>query len=234
MEKIKKIVFDRRIIIAGISVLLIVFFFVFDLKNYLTLEFVKEFRHEIITLYNDHPVYVIAAYFLIYIVVSGLSLPGAAILGLAAGAIFGFFIATLVVSFASSIGATLACFVSRYLLRDRVQAMFADKFVKINEGINREGHFYLFAARLIPAIPFFVINLVMGLTSMPLRRFYWISQLGMLPGTMLYINAGKHLGSIESLSGITSPQMIISFMLLGILPLLTKRCISFVRQRPIE
>ena len=168
---------------------------------------------------------------LIYIVVTALSLPGAAVMTLAGGALFGFVVGTIVVSFASTIGATLACFVSRFLLREWVQKKFGDKLKSINKGIQDEGAFYLFTMRLIPVFPFFVINLVMGLTKMSLLTFYWVSQVGMLPGTMVYINAGKELAKIESLSGILSPSLLISFTILGIFPITVKKLMSWYRTK---
>jgi uncharacterized membrane protein YdjX (TVP38/TMEM64 family) len=174
---------------------------------------------------------VIAGYFIVYVLTTSLSLPGASPLGIVGGALFGFWTATLVVSFASTIGATLACFVSRFLLRDWVQSKFSDKIAKVNEGIEKEGAFYLFTLRLIPIFPFWMINLVMGLTKMPLSRFYWVSQIGMLPGTMVYVNAGKELAKIESVKGIFSPSLIISFALLGIFPIAVKKLVAFYRKR---
>jgi uncharacterized membrane protein YdjX (TVP38/TMEM64 family) len=167
----------------------------------------------------------------IYILVTSLSLPGAAIMTLAAGALFGLVVGTIVVSFASTIGATLACFVSRFILRDWIQSKFGDKLRTINEGVEKEGSFYLFTLRLIPIFPFWLINLVMGLTKMPLKTFYWVSQLGMFAGTIVYVNAGKELGKIESLSGILSPMLILSFVLLGLFPLIAKKSIAFYKSR---
>ena len=158
-------------------------------------------------------------------------IPGAAVLTLAGGALFGFVVGTVVVSFASTIGATLACFVSRFLLREWVQKKFGDKLQSVNKGIEDEGAFYLFTMRLIPIFPFFVINLVMGLTRMPLRTFYWVSQVGMLPGTMVYINAGKELAKIDSLSGILSPSLLISFAILGLFPLTVKKLMKWYRTK---
>jgi uncharacterized membrane protein YdjX (TVP38/TMEM64 family) len=167
----------------------------------------------------------------IYIVVTALSLPGAAVMTLAGGGLFGFWVGLVVVSFASSIGATLACFVSRFLLREWVQNKFGDKLHSINKGIEEEGAFYLFSLRLVPIFPFFVINLVMGLTGMRLVTFYWVSQLGMLAGTMVYVNAGKELAKIESLSGILSPGLIISFVILGLFPLTVKKLLAWYKAR---
>jgi uncharacterized membrane protein YdjX (TVP38/TMEM64 family) len=224
-KTIKKLI-TVVVIIAAIAV-----FRIFHLWDYLTLSYLKGSQQLFGSWYGDHPVAVISSYMIIYIAVTGLSLPGAAVMTLAGGALFGLGAGTLIVSFASTIGATIACFVSRFILRDWVEGKFGDKLAVINEGISREGAFYLFTLRLIPVFPFFVINLVMGLTKMPLRTFYWVSQLGMLAGTIVYVNAGKELGKIESLSGILSPGLIISFILLGIFPLITKKLLAAYRAK---
>jgi uncharacterized membrane protein YdjX (TVP38/TMEM64 family) len=168
---------------------------------------------------------------MIYILSTSLSLPGATILTLAGGALFGFWAGGLVVSFASTMGATLACVVSRFVLRDWVQGKFGDRLATINEGIAREGPFYLFTLRLIPLFPFWMINLVMGLTKVPLLTFYWVSQVGMLPGTAVYVNAGKELAKIDSLSGILSPSLIVSFAVLGLFPIVVKKLMTLCRAR---
>lgn len=148
---------------------------------------------------------------------------------LAGGALFGLYTGTVVVSFASSIGATLACFVSRYLLRDWVQARFGDKPTTVMRGIEREGAFYLFTLRLIPIFPFWLINILMGLTKMPLRTFYWVSQAGMLAATIVYVNAGRELSKIDSLSSILSPRLILSFAVLGIFPFAAKKLVGLYK-----
>ena len=150
---------------------------------------------------------------------------------LAGGAMFGFWVGVIVVSFASTIGATLACFVARFLLRDWVQNKFGEKLSAINKGIENEGAFYLFSLRLVPIFPFFVINLAMGLTSLKLLTFYWVSQIGMFPGTIVFVNAGKELGKIESLSGILSPGLIISFIILGLFPITVKKLLSYYKKK---
>ncbi len=221
----------KKIVILVIVISLIVAFKVFNLGQYLTLSYLKESLNEFKDLYEKHRVLVIAGYFIIYVLTTSLSLPGASPLSIVGGALFGFWITTLVVSFASTIGATLACFVSRFLLRDWVQSKFSDKIVKVNEGIEKEGAFYLFTLRLIPIFPFWMINLVMGLTKMSLLKFYWVSQVGMLPGTMVYVNAGKELAKIESIKGIFSPSLIISFALIGIFPIIVKKLMAFYRKR---
>jgi uncharacterized membrane protein YdjX (TVP38/TMEM64 family) len=210
---------------------LVAIFFALDLQQYLSLEYLKESQTRFAGLYHENPGLVIGSYMGIYILVTALSLPGAAILTLAGGALFGLVTGLIVVSFASSIGATLACFVARFVLRDWVQNKFGDKLTTINEGIAREGAFYLFTLRLIPVFPFFVINLVMGLTKMSLFTFYWVSQLGMLAGTAVFVNAGKELGKIDSLSGILSPGLIGSFVILGLFPLVVKKIVSFIQGR---
>lgn len=204
---------------------------VFDLDQYLTLSYVKKSLDSLKSFYADHRFVVIAGYFFIYVLTTSLSLPGASPLGLAGGALFGFWTATVVVSFASTIGATLACFISRFLLRDWIQKKFGDKIAKLNEGIAREGAFYLFSLRLIPAFPFWLINLAMGLTTMSLFKFYWVSQIGMLPGTMVFVNAGKELAKIESVKDIFSTGLIISFALIGIFPIAVKKLIAWYRSR---
>lgn len=204
---------------------------IFGLGDYFSLSFIKEYRQQFQAIYSEHTAAVIAGFMSIYVLVTALSLPGAAIMTLAAGALFGLIAGTIMVSFASSIGATLACFVARFLLRDWVQGKFQDKLQTVNQGIEREGYFYLFTLRLIPIFPFWMINLVMGLSRMRLFTFYWVSQIGMLPGTVVYINAGKQLGELESLSGIFSLEIILSFALLGIFPLAVKKIMQLIRAK---
>ena len=222
--------------IAKISIVLIllsviIVFIVFDLDRFVTLSYIKASQEKFQALATEHPLIVITSYMTVYILITSLSLPGAAVLTLLGGALFGLWIGTLAVSFASTIGATLACVVSRFVLRDWVQKKLGDKILTVNEGVEREGAFYLFTLRLIPIFPFWAINLVMGLTRMPLRTFYWVSQVGMLAGTVVYVNAGKELAKIDSLSDILSPSLILSFILLGILPLTAKKVIAFYKNR---
>ncbi|MFH1138779.1 MAG: TVP38/TMEM64 family protein [Pseudomonadota bacterium] len=221
----------KKIAVVLVLALPAVLFFAFDLQRFFTLSFIKESQAGFQSLYREWPLLVPGAFFLIYILVVAVNIPGAAVMSLAAGGLFGFRLGLLIVSFASSIGAALACFLARYVFRDLVRKKFGDRLKKVNDGVLREGAFYLFSLRLIPAIPFFVVNLVMGLTSMPLRTFYWVSQLGMLPGTMVFVNAGKELGRVESLSAILSPGLIISFVILGLFPLAAQKTISFLRGR---
>lgn len=228
----KKVLKKMAMLVAG--GVLVAIFFALDLQQYLTLTYLKESQARFADLYQANPRLVIGGYMAIYILVTALSLPGAVILTLAGGALFGLATGLLLVSFSSSIGATLACLASRFVLRDWVQKKFGDKLSTINEGVAREGAFYLFTLRLIPVFPFFVINLVMGLTKMPLFTFYWVSQLGMLAGTAVFVNAGKELAKIESLSGILSPGLIGSFVILGIFPLLIKKMMTFIQRNKNE
>lgn len=220
----------NKIIIVLAIVLLILLFRFLHLDDYLTLAYLKESREQLALLYAERTGLVIAVYMLIYIVATALSLPGAMILTLAGGALFGLVTGTIVISFASTIGATLACMVSRFLLRDWVQKRFGDKLQRINEGMEREGGFYLFTLRLIPVLPFFVINLAMGLTKIKLSTYYWVSQLGMLPATIIYVNAGKELGQLNSLAGILSPGLIFSLVLLGLFPLTMKKIMARLKK----
>jgi uncharacterized membrane protein YdjX (TVP38/TMEM64 family) len=221
----------QRLLIVAAIVVAVILFKVLGLGHYLTLDYLKASQDKFSQLYGENRLAVIAAYMAIYITVTALSLPGAAVMTLAGGAMFGFWIGFVVVSFASTIGATLACFVARFLLRDWVQNRFGDKLSTINNGIEKEGAFYLFSLRLVPIFPFFVINLAMGLTTMKLLTFYWVSQIGMLPGTMVYVNAGKELGQIESLSGILSPGLILSFVILGVFPITVKKLLTFYKKK---
>jgi uncharacterized membrane protein YdjX (TVP38/TMEM64 family) len=221
----------KKIIAAAVIVAVIICFRIFHLGEYFSLSYIKESREKFELLYSERPVTVIASYMVIYIAVTTLSLPGAAVMTLAGGALFGLLTGTIVVSFASSVGATLACFVSRFILRDWVQSKFGDKLKTINEGIEKEGAFYLFTLRLIPVFPFWLINLVMGLTNMPLRTFYWVSQAGMLAATIVYVNAGKELAKINSLSGILSPGLLISFVLLGLFPIIANKLLKLYKSR---
>jgi uncharacterized membrane protein YdjX (TVP38/TMEM64 family) len=221
----------KKIAVITAMIGLVAIFKVLGLEQYFTLSYVKASQAKLAALYADHRLMVISAYIAIYILVTSLSLPGAAIMTLAGGALFGLLTGTIVVSFASTIGATIACFVSRFVLRDWVQERFGDKLKEVNEGIAKEGSFYLFTLRLIPIFPFWLINLVMGLTKMPLRTFYWVSQVGMLAGTIVYVNAGKELAKIKSVAGILSPGLILSFVLLGLFPIATKRLLSLYRSK---
>lgn len=222
-----------RFLVVILVVVLIASYFAFDLGQYLTLEYVKSQRAALQDFYNNNQALMLSGYFLVYVAVTALSLPGATIMTLVGGAVFGLTNGLVVISFASTLGATLAFLISRFVLRDYVQNKFKDKLNAINAGVEREGDFYLFTLRLIPLFPFFVINLVMGLTPMRAWRFYLVSQIGMLPGTIVYVNAGSQLGALESLSGILSPTLILSFALLGIFPLLAKKLVAYIKARKV-
>ncbi|WP_338503550.1 FAD-dependent oxidoreductase [Sphingomonas kaistensis] len=208
-------------------------FFLFDLGSLLTIDNLKAQRDGIAQLLAQRPVLVIGGFFLLYVAATALSLPGAVILTLAAGAIFGLWLGTLIVSFASAIGASLAFLSSRFLLRDWVKNRFGRRVAAIDRGVEQDGAFYLLSLRLIPAFPFFLINLAMGLTAMRLPVFYLVSQVGMLPGTLVYVNAGTQLAAIRSVSDILSPGLIGSFVLLGLFPLLAKWVLGMVKRRRV-
>ncbi|MCP3175846.1 dihydrolipoyl dehydrogenase [Desulfuromonas sp. KJ2020] len=221
----------KKILIVLTIAVLVTLFFAFDLQRYLTLAELKARQEAFLQFYAANKTLTLGLYFVFYVIVIALSLPGAAVMTLAGGALFSFLPAVIVVSFASTIGSTLAFLVSRFLLRDWVQARFRERLKTVNAGIERDGHFYLFTLRLVPIFPLFMINLVMGLTPMRTLTFYWVSQLGMLPGTAVYVNAGAQLGQIESLGGILSPELIFSFALLGIFPLLARKGVDIMQKR---
>ncbi len=220
-----------KILIILIILISIILFFLFDIHHYLTLEYLRDFKAEFATYNARHPFLTVGIYMVIYITMAILSLPGATILTVAAGTFFGVIEGTIVVSFASTLGATIAMLVARTLLRNYVQQKFKDQIKTINEKIEKEGAFYLFALRLVPVFPFFVINLVMGLTPMRVFTFAWVSQIGMLAGTVVYVNAGSELGKLDSLEDIASPSLLISFALLGILPLVLKKVVDFISRK---
>jgi uncharacterized membrane protein YdjX (TVP38/TMEM64 family) len=217
--------------VVGLIVLGMLAFRYFELGQYLSLGYIKSSQEKFQALYQSHRVLVIAGYMAIYIVVTALSLPGAVVMTLAGGGLLGLVVGTITVSFASTIGATLACVVSRFLLRDWVQRKFGNKLATINAGIEKEGAFYLFSLRLVPVFPFFVINLLMGLTRMRLFTFFWVSQIGMLPGTVVFVNAGRQLAQIDSLSGILSPGVLLSFALLGLFPIAVKKLLALYKRK---
>jgi len=221
---------NRKLFVVVI-IALIAAFFIFDLGRFFSLEYLKSQQAALGALYDDRPLMVIAAFFLIYIAVTALSLPGAAILTLAAGAQFGLLLGTVIASFASTIGATLAFLVSRYLLRDTIENRFGDKIKTFNSNIEKDGALYLFTLRLVPVFPFFLVNLVMGLTRLKTHLFYIVSQIGMLAGTLVFVNAGTQLAQIDSLSGILSPGLLFSFALLGVFPLIAKKVVDMFKAK---
>ena len=216
----------------GLAALLVAFF-VLDLGRFLSLDYLKSSQARFDALYQSQPWTVVGVYFLIYVLVTALSFPGAVILTLAGGAIFGLVWGTVIVSFASSVGATLAFLAARFLLRDSLEARFGARLAEFNRGVAAEGAFYLFTLRLVPLVPFFVINLMMGLTQMKVRTFYGVSQLGMLAGTAVYVNAGTQLAQLNSLQGILSPGLLGSFVLLGLFPLLARKVTDLIKRRQV-
>ena len=214
-----------------ISLIIICFFagfFYFDLLKYLNFEFLGSQKDIFSSLYNDHPLLISLSFFIAYVLITGFSAPGAAVLTLAAGYLFGIFMGTFIVSFASTLGATMAFLMSRFLLRDVIQKKFSSKLKTINEGFRKDGIFYLLTLRLVPLFPFFMVNLVMGLTPIKVLPYFIVSQLGMLPGTIVYVNAGTQLSKINSLKDILSPIIILSFLALALLPWLVKTVMKII------
>lgn len=221
----------KKLWLISLIVLVVSVFYIFDLSQYLNFTYLKENQATFYQYYQQHPVQVSFIYFLVYVISTALSLPGAVLLTLIGGALFGLVWGVVLISFASSIGATLAFLVSRFLLRNPVQNRFGRQLEAINRGIEKEGRFYLFTLRLVPLFPFFIINLLMGLTPIKTSTYYWVSQVGMLAGTIVYVNAGTQLAQLDSVSGILSLPLIISFTLLGLFPLLAKKLLNFIQAR---
>src|SRR5437870_10100788 len=221
----------RRLLLAALLLVSIAAFFAFDLGQYFQIDYFRSKQSAIEEFRRANPLAAAAIFFSIYVAVTGLSVPGAAILSVAVGAIFGLLWGTLIVSFAASIGATLAFLSSRFLFREAVRSRFGDRLRAIDAGLEKEGAFYLFALRLVPAFPFVLVNLLMGLTPIRTRTFYWVSQIGMLPATIVYVNAGTQLATVKSLSGILSPALVGSLVLLGIFPLIAKRAVEAFKAR---
>jgi pyruvate/2-oxoglutarate dehydrogenase complex dihydrolipoamide dehydrogenase (E3) component/uncharacterized membrane protein YdjX (TVP38/TMEM64 family) len=223
----------KKALILIAAAALVIAFFALDLQHVLTLEGLKSSRERFEELRAASPALVTLAFFAFYVLVTALSLPGATVMTLAAGALFGLLWGTAIVSFASSIGATLAFLASRYLFRDGVQRRFGDRLKAINDGIAKEGALYLLTLRLVPLFPFFLVNLLMGLTPIRTRTYYLVSQAGMLAGTLVYVNAGTQLAKINSLSGIVSPGLLLSFALLGVFPWISKRFLELFKRRRV-
>tara|TARA_B110000971_G_scaffold17772_1_gene16339 strand:- start:1429 stop:2121 length:693 start_codon:yes stop_codon:yes gene_type:complete len=213
-----------------VIVLAIIAFFFYDIQQYTTLDYIKAKQQNIIEYYKQNFFFVLVLFIFLYVLVTALSLPVATFLTLVGGALFGFSSGLIIVSFASTIGATLAFLMARFLAQNYVQKNFKNQLSKINKKFKSEGSFYLFALRLVPVFPFFIINVVMGLMTIKTWTFYWVSQLGMLPGTIVYVYAGTQLAQIETFSDITSPSMLIAFALLGLFPLIAKNFIQFIRK----
>ena len=224
---------SKKLTLIVVVALLALAFFALDLNRYLTLDGLKTSLGQFEAWRAASPLLVGLAFLAFYVLVAALSLPGAAVMTIAAGALFGLLAGALIVSFASSMGATLAFLTSRYVLRDSIQNRFGDRLKAINEGMARDGAFYLFTLRLVPLFPFFLVNLLMGLTPMRARTFYWVSQLGMLAGTLVYVNAGTQLAQLQSLSGILSPGLLFSFALLGIFPMIAKNISRWLQGRRV-
>ncbi|CAM2929988.1 pyridine nucleotide-disulfide oxidoreductase [Pseudoalteromonas atlantica] len=223
----------KKLFLVLIAAAAIGLFFHFNLHQLLTLEGLKGSMDQFSQYKEQSPLLVFGGFFLLYVVVTALSLPGAAILTLAAGALFGLVEGLLVASFASTVGATLAFLVSRYLLRDTIKQRFPERLDAIDAGVEKEGGFYLFTLRLVPVFPFFLINLLMGVTAIKAWTFYWVSQIGMLAGTFVFVNAGTQLAQIESLSGILSLDLILSFALLGVFPFIAKGILNVFKKRRV-
>jgi len=223
----------RRAALFLVIATLVALFFIFDLGAYLTFDQLKEQQASLQNWREANPTLSVGVFFAIYVMVAALSLPGAAVMTLAVGAVFGLFWGVVLVSFASTLGATLAFLIARFLLRDWVQHRFGDRLQALNDGIEKDGSFYLFTLRLVPLFPFFVINLLMGLTPIRTTTYAWVSQVGMLAGTVVFVNAGTQLAALESPAGILSPTLIGSFILLGIFPLIAKKMVNRIQAQRV-
>ena len=220
----------KKAVLALVLIGAIAAYFIFDLGQYLSLENFKASQADIVATKDANPALYIAGFFLLYVAVTGLSIPGAAIMTLVAGALFGVVLGTLIVSFASTMGATLAFLSSRYVLRDWVQGKFGERLRAVDDGLEKDGAFYLFTLRLIPVFPFFVINLLMGLTRIKTGTFFWVSQIGMLPATIVFVNAGTQISRIQSTAGLLSPTLIASFVALALFPWAAKAIVAVVKR----
>ena len=220
----------KKAVLALVLIGAIAAYFAFDLGQYLSLENFKASQADIVAAKDANPALYITGFFLLYVAVTGLSIPGAAIMTLVAGALFGVVLGTLIVSFASTMGATLAFLSSRYLLRDWVQGKFGERLRAVDDGLEKDGAFYLFTLRLIPVFPFFVINLLMGLTRIKTGTFFWVSQIGMLPATIVFVNAGTQISRIDSTAGLLSPTLIVSFVALALFPWAAKAIVAVVKR----
>ena len=223
---------QKKIALLSIIFALLACFFLFDLHQYLGLDYLKARQHDIDAYYQEYPLRTALIFFSVYVLVASASLPGGSIMTIASGAIFGTVPGSLLVSFASTIGATIAFLIARYLFRDAIQLKFHEQLQPINRGIEKEGSLYLFSVRLVPAFPFFIINIVMALTPIRTTTFAWVSQLGMLIPTIIFVNAGTQLAQIESAGDILSPQLIFSFVLLGLFPLMAKKVMNAILGKP--
>jgi pyruvate/2-oxoglutarate dehydrogenase complex dihydrolipoamide dehydrogenase (E3) component/uncharacterized membrane protein YdjX (TVP38/TMEM64 family) len=223
----------KKLAIIAVLAALVAAYFIFDLGQYFTLQGVKGVATDLAAFQRENALAVIVGFFIAYVIVTGASIPGAGIMTLAAGALFGLVGGTILVSFASTIGATLAFLSSRYVLRDTVEARFGERLKAINSGLERDGPFYLFTLRMIPYVPFFAVNLVMGLTRIRVATYVWVSQIGMLLGTIVYVNAGTQLAQISDPRDLLSPLLLASFLLLGIVPWIAKGIIGMIQRRKV-
>ncbi|MDZ7790494.1 MAG: FAD-dependent oxidoreductase [Xanthomonadales bacterium] len=222
-----------RLAVATAFIAALAAFFAFDLHVYLNLDTLREQRDSLLAWTRDNLALALAVYVVVYIVMAALSVPGAAVLTLAGGALFGVVAGSIAVSFASTIGATLVFLAARFLFRDAIQKRFSKRLAKINAGVEKDGAFYLLALRLVPVFPFWVINLVMALTPIRTWTYYWVSQLGMLPATVVYVNAGTQLAQVDSIGDVLSPGLIGAFVLLGLLPLILRLILRFLQARKV-
>jgi uncharacterized membrane protein YdjX (TVP38/TMEM64 family) len=218
-------------LLGVVAIAAVVAFFYLDLGRWLSLENLKTQQAALSQIVTDNFWLSVFVFFIVYVAVAAFSLPGAAILTLAGGAIFGLLTGFILVSFASSIGALLAFLGARFLFRDTIKKRFAEKLAPIEKGIEKDGAFYLLSLRLVPLFPFFIVNLLMGLTNLPARTFYMFSQLGMIPGTLAFVYAGTQLAKIESVKGILSPGLITAFVILGILPITMRKLLQWLQER---
>ncbi|CAA0078795.1 TVP38/TMEM64 family inner membrane protein YdjZ [BD1-7 clade bacterium] len=219
-----------KIVVAVLTVIAVVVFFVSGGQDVFTLANIKVVQGDIAALFAEHPVLIIAGFMAIYIVCTALSIPVATLLTLLAGSVFGFIPGLIIASFASTMGATLAFLLARFLFRDSLQTRYADNLTRINQGLEEEGGFFLFAMRLVPLFPFFMVNFLFGLTPIKTLTFFGVSQLGMLPGTAVYVYAGTELGQIDQLQDIASPSLLIAFALLGVFPIASKHFLRWLKQ----
>ena len=220
----------KKAILVLVLISAVAAYFVFDLDQILSLESFKASQADIVAAKDANPVLYMSGFFILYVAVTGLSIHGAAIMSLVAGALFGVVVGTVIVSFASTIGATLAFLSARFVLRDWVQGKFGERLRAIDDGLEKDGAFYLFTLRLIPVFPFFVINLLMGLTRIKTRTFFWVSQLGMLPAAVVFVNAGTQISRIDSTAGLLSPTLIASFVALALFPWVAKGIVALVKR----
>ncbi len=217
----------------GLLLIAISCFFIFDLGQYLSFDYLKSSQETFKDYYQDNKFTTILSFFLLYVLVTSLSLPGAAVMTLAGGALFGFLTGLIVISFASTIGATIAFLTARFLIGDSIQKKYGHKLEDINKGVEKEGAFYLFSLRLVPLFPFFLVNLLMGITKIPTVKYFTVSQIGMLPGTAAFVYAGTEIGKLDSLSGILSPSLLLAFTILGILPMITNKILGIIKANKI-